>query len=238
MKNNSSLLSFLMMVASFVFAANNLYAAEYWNTNIPIMNGASDVTRDRDIERAQIRVSYDLVISDYREPQRVYHPFFESNGWKHNMSEVYSKFPGQFARPPSEDWSSFRTESVDGVYQIKYGSLWKNSENGSNATVTMTLYGLKGDSMKAHVEVAIGPSLDGSAFIELMQRAQSEPKELLKLASLVGGDPFDIGKVNAEKARTHGEKDEFTSLYKKAADSIRVQISDFSAKHLPHVSVM
>ena len=210
-----------------------LHAADYWTADIPIMAGATNVVRSKDRERATIRASYDILLRDFREPLKFYGRFFESSGWKHHMAEVYEKFPQQFKRPPSQDWSSFAASSAGGSYRIIYGTLWQNKAESINASVKMTLSGITDDRVMAHIDIALGPQIDASPFLELVQRTKDDPKAALRLAEVAGGDPFDIDKVDLARIRSVKAPDELTLMYIKAVDSVLAQIRSFSTTHIP-----
>lgn len=208
-------------------------AAEYWNTDIPTMQGAQKVVKEKDREKASISVSYDIVMNDHKAPLKFYDAFFHSHGWTHHMADVYAQFPKQFKRPPNEDWSSFAARSEKGPYELVFGSMWQNKANGSTATLQMRLSGNTGDAMNAHIEAVIAPEIDGSAFLKLIELTRDDPKALLRLAAVAGGDPFDIETVNIGAVRSITAKDQLTTLYLQAIDSVMAQIGQFAAKNLP-----
>lgn len=208
-------------------------AAGYWDTDIPTMQGAENVVKKKDREKASISASFDVVIEDHKAPLKMYDAFFQSKGWTHHMDEVYAQFPTQFKRPPNEDWSSFAARSENGSYELVFGTMWENKTNGSTATLQMTLSGTTGNAMNAHVDATIAPRVDGSAFLKLIQLTRDDPQALLRLAAIAGGDPFDVEKVNIGAVRSITAKDKLTTLYLEAIDSVMAQIAQFAGKNLP-----
>jgi hypothetical protein len=221
------------LISAMVFAAPLSTAASgYWDTEIPTMQGATGVVREKDRAKASIRLSYELAIEDDKAPLKFYDEFLRSKGWMNQLSEVYEKFPEQFKRPPSEGWSSFAASSEKGSYQLFFASLWQNKSYGANATLRMRLTSLEGNAMKAHLDIVIAPEVDGSAFLKLVELTSNDPKALLRLAAIAGGDPFDIAKVDIRAVRSIAVKDELTQRYLEAIDSVMLQIANFSSKHL------
>lgn len=224
----------LTAIIALIALSFGVQADAYWETEIPVMKEATNVVTAKDRERASIQTSYDILLTDFRDPLKFYGPFLEKSGWKHHMADVYSKFPEQFqSKLPGQEWTSFSAAAEDGSYKIRYGTLWQNSVDGTNATITMTLSGIKDDRLIAHVDVVLAPQIDGSPFLELVQRTKDDPKATLRLAEIAGGDPFDIGEVNLEKIRSVRAPDELTRIYVKAVDSVLAQFKQFSASHIP-----
>lgn len=224
----------LTILIALIALSSGVQAGIYWDMDIPVMEGATNVVDGKDRERASIQTSYDILLTDFREPLRFYGPFLEKSGWKHHMADAYIKFPEQFkSKLPGQDWSSFSAAAYDSSYKILYGTLWQNNVNGTNATITMTLSGIVDDKVVAHIDVVLAPQIDASPFLELVQRTKDDPRAVLQLAQLAGGDPFNIGVVDLDKIRSVGAPNELTRMYVKAVDSVLAQIKQFAASHIP-----
>ena len=202
--------------------------SDYWSMELPVMDGATDVVRNRDANRASFGVSYTIVLTDNEAPLRFYGPFFEERGWEHHLRDTYKRFPNQFQAPPMEKWSGFSTSTTEGVFGISFGAAWQNAKIKSNAAVQMRVTSIDEQRLRAKIDVLVGPALDGSAFIELIQTAQKDPKALLRLAQLAGGDPFKVDQIDLERVRASQTNDPLFVRYIQAVKSIETQIEAFA----------
>ncbi|OOZ40800.1 hypothetical protein BOW53_06170 [Solemya pervernicosa gill symbiont] len=216
-----------------LFSMSHSFAdSDYWKLEIPIMDGGVEVERYSSKQKATIKLRYKLLLDKHTSPVVFYNNFFDSNGWEHHMKDTFNKYPSQFTEPPFEKWSSSSATSKDGEYGIAFSSIWQNKTIGSNATVSMWASNLEGELLDADIEVQVSPDIDASPFLKLVQMVQANPKGLLKLAKVAGGNPFKIDEINIEKVKALETDDDFILNYIEAVDGLVSQIQTFSEKHI------
>lgn len=221
-----------LLILSCLAAA--VHASDYWSLAIPVMDGATNVELDKDRTTASYHLNYDISLSDHKKPIEFYGQFFESNGWVHHMREVYSKFTHQFDSPPMDEWSSTAANSVDEKFVIQFGTLWQNEIIGSDASLMMSVDSLNdADLFVAHIEVTVHPRFNPQGFMEVTQSLTANPKSMLKLAKLVGGDPFQIENFDLNEIDVDKVDDPIIQSYLDSVKAVLVQIEEFAKTHIP-----
>ena len=196
------------------------------------MENAENVISSKDNQTGIHTLSFNIELEKHTAPIEFYNVFFSNNHWVHFRKETYEKFPEMFENDPTIEWSSFAATTEDEKYIIRFSSLWQNKTNNTNANLSMVVDKLKDDYLSARIEIWIGPEIDGSSLLEFFSLAENNPKSLLRLADLAGGDPFSLDEVDFDKIKSHKTDDPFILKYIEAIDLIYKQYSDFVAMHV------
>ena len=224
---------FIYMIAFAITLNTKLsIASQYWDIKIPPMENAENVISSKDNQTGIHTLSFNIVLEKHTDPIKFYNSFFSRNNWVHFMKETYEKFPEQFENEPTVEWSSFAAITEDEKFIIKFGSLWQNKFNNTNANLSMAVDKLKDEFFNARIEIKIGPEIDLSSLIEFANLTKNNPKSLLRLADLAGGDPFSLDEVDFDKIKSYKTDDSLILKYIEAIDLIYKQYSEFVAMHV------
>jgi hypothetical protein len=151
------ILLILLLSASSVLADEN----NYWAIVIPVVEGATNVTRDRDEKFYVISLSYEVVISDTQKIYDFYKEFFEKISWENPMKN----FPRSMNEYQGK-WSSYRSAfNHEGLPESTYASMWKAEDVPAIGTVKLTLTGFKDGKFKAKVKVTLSPDVEGGGQV-------------------------------------------------------------------------
>ena len=166
---------------------------EYWSIKIPTMNGATDVSTKREKRFYTMSLSYDLALRDTDGVYAFYDKFFGSLGWE-DETKTYSKNSNEF----QGKWSSYRSSfNNEGNPESVYASMWKSKAMPAAGTVRLTLTGYNDGVFTGNVVVTIAPQVDTSPLFNLNKLMMGDPKNVFILHKAIGGNPFEIDKVNS-----------------------------------------
>jgi hypothetical protein len=207
-------------------------ATNYWELEIPAMEGAKNIISTKDKITAIHKLTYDIILTAHTDPLPFYNKYFESNGFVHYMKETYEQYP-HIGKSPAEDWSSFTANSATGKFTLTFGSLWENKTYKSNAQVILRIDELKDDKFIGHISVSVIPVIVTPSFHEILLPTQTNPVSLLKLSALVEGNPFQLDEINLNKVKSIESDDPLIIKYKELMQPIIKQFSDFADEHVP-----
>jgi len=217
------ILLILLLSASSVLADEN----NYWAIVIPVVEGATNVTRDRDEKFYVISLSYEVVISDTQKIYDFYKEFFEKISWENpmkNLPRSINEYQGK--------WSSYRSAfNHEGLPESSYASMWKAENVPAIGTVKLTLTGFKDGKFKAKVKVSLSPDVDTSPLFQLQKLMMGDPKNIFILHEATGGNPLEIDKVNPRPSKEHKDN-KMVKEYYELIEQIFKQYQDFGTKYV------
>ena len=217
-----TILIFLLSVSSVIADDNS-----YWAIDIPTVNGAANVSRERNERFYTISTSYEVEINDTEAIYVFYKEFFEKIGWEnpmkgfpHSMNEYQGK------------WSSYRSAfNQEDLPESSYASMWKAKNIPAMGTVNLTLTGFNGGKFNAKVIVSLSPEVDTSPLFQLQTLMMGDPRNIFILHEATGGNPFEIDKVNPRPTKEH-ENNKMVKEYYKLIETIIRQYRDFGEKYV------
>ncbi len=219
----SNIFLIFISICSIAYANN----VNYWEIKLPTLDGATNISTERDERFYGITSSYEIKIKNTKELYSFYNEFFEKMGWQNPMKG--------FRRPTHEQqggWSSYRTTfTPEGHPESSYSSLWKAESIPALGTVILTITGFKDGVFEAKVKVSIAPEVDNTPLHKLQNILTENPKNIFILYEATGGNPFEIDKVNPHPAEKYKDN-EMVKEYYKIIDTIAKQYLDFGAKYV------
>jgi len=213
---------FLMSVLPVIANGN-----DYWAIDIPTVEEAVNVSRERNEIFFTVSTSYEIEINDTEEIYGFYEDFFEKIGWENPMKN--------FSRSRNEHqgkWNSYRSAfNQDNLPESSYASVWKAKKIPAIGTVNLTLTGFKDGKYNAKVSVSLAPEVDTSPLFKLQKLMAGNPRNIFILYEATGGNPFEIDKVNSLPAKGY-ENNEMVKEYYKVVETIIKQYRDFGMKYI------
>lgn len=211
-----------MLSISSAFADNN----NYWATEIPTVDGATNVSRERDDRFYIISSSYEVVVKDTQKIYDFYNEFFEKIGWENPMKK-HSKSMNEY----QGKWNSYRSAfNHEGLPESSYASMWKAKNIPVMGVVNLTLTGFKNGQFSAKVSVSLSPQVDTSPLFQLQKLMMGDPKNIFILHKATGGNPFEIDKVNQQPLKEYKDN-AMVKEYYELIETILNRYREFGAKY-------
>lgn len=215
----------LLLSASSVFAGN----VKYWEITIPTIDGATNVSSERDERFYTISSSHNVEIKDTKEIYNFYNDFFEKLGWE-DPTKKFPKSGNQY----QGKWSSYRSAFNDkGLPESTYASMWKGRNIPAIGVVNLKLTSYKNGKFAATVDVTISPEVDTSPLFQLQELMIGDPKNIFILHKATGGNLFEIDKINPQPSKDYRDN-EMVKEYYALIETIYKQYRDFWAKYVQH----
>ena len=214
----------ILLSASSVIAESN----NYWAIEIPVVEGATNVSRERDSKFFVISSSsYEVVISDTQKIYDFYKNFFETIGWENPMKD----FPRSMNEYQGK-WSSYRSAlNHEGFPESSYSSMWKAENVPAMGTVNLTLTDFKDGKFKAKVKVSLSPNVDTSPLFQLQKLMMGNPKNIFILYEATGGNPLEIDKISPRPLKKYKDN-KMVKEYYELIEKIFIQYQDFGDKYI------
>ena len=217
-----AILMFILSI-SVAFADDN----NYWAIEIPIIDGATNVSQERDERFYIISSSYEVVLKDTQKIYDFYDEYFETLGWKNPMKE-HSKPMNEY----QGKWNSYRSAfNHEGLPESSYASMWKAKNVPAMGVVNMTLTGFQNGQFNAKVSVSLSPEVDTSPLFQLQKLMMGDPKNIFILYEATGGNPFEIDKVNPQPSKEYKDN-AMVKEYYELIETIIKQYTDFGSKYV------
>jgi len=217
------ILIIILLTASSALANNETY----WAVDIPVMQGATNVSVERNEKFYTVSTSYELMISDPEKIYDFYNEFFKKIGWENPMK----KFPRQKNEIQSK-WSSFQSKfNQNGLPESYYGSMWEAQTIPAIGAVNLTLTSYDGEKFKTKVKVSLSPDIDTSSLFQLQSLMTGDPRNIFILHEATGGNPFEIDKINPTPSSEH-KNNKMVMEYYSLVEQIFMQYQDFGTKYI------
>ena len=202
-------------------------AGNYWDIDIPILPGAKNIKKEKDARFFQISVEYEIEVKDSSEIYAFYNTFFEKMGWENPMKK-YRGHSGEF----KGNWSSHQMAfTSEGSPFAAYAGMWKANDIPALGSVNLTMDEYNGDVFGAKLRIVLTPEVDRSPLMKIQQLMTGNPKNIFKLHEAIGGNPFELDKINL--SMNPGFKNEKVVVdFYKSVDEVMNNYADFGKKYV------
>lgn len=212
-----------LLSTSLVFAEDN----KYWETDIPIMAGATNISSNRNERFYVLSTSYEVELAETESLYKFYENFFEKMGWENPMKN----FP-KLGNNIQGSWNSFRTAfNSEDLPESSYASMWKATKLPAVGTVNLTLTNYNEGKFKAKVKVTLSPEVDTSPIFELQNLIMGDPRNIFILHKATGGNPLEFDKVLPVPEQEF-KNDQIVIKYYKLLGNVIEQYREFGSKYV------
>lgn len=213
---------FLLSISTAIADDNN-----YWAIEIPAVEGATNISNERNKRFYIISTTYEVVVSDVATIYDFYNDFFEKMDWENPMkkfSHSKSEFQGK--------WNSYRSAfNQDGLPESSYASMWKAKNIPAMGTVNLTLTSFKDGKFNAKIKASLSPEVDTSPLFQLQKLMVEDPRNIFILHEATGGNPFEFDKVSPQPSKEY-KNNEMVKDYYKLMEEIFKKFQDFGEKYV------
>ena len=198
----------------------------YWDYDIPIYDGARNISIEKDKKFCIYSVIYELKIEDTSRLLSLYSEFFQKKGW----SNPLKKFSHNDNLPLKWNGINFNWNS-HGLPEFVYSSLWDAQDMPVHGVVRVTLTGISDGIFDAKVLIHMSPEIDMSPIYEYQKKISEDPQSIFLLHEAVKGNPFLIESFE-NKHRPKHIKNKIIKEYYFAVDKILARYKEFYLKHI------
>ena len=218
----------VILIMLFSFSSAIAGDNNYWAIKLPVINGATNISHEKDENLYIKRLTYNLSVKDTQIIYDFYDKFFSDIGWenpmkKHSMSKM-NTIKGK--------WASYRSAySEEGEPFTIYASMWKSENIPAVGQASLKLTGFKEGVFDAEISVAVSPEIDSSPLFKLQNIMMADPMNIFILHDAVKGNPFEIDKIKLSPSGKHKDN-EVVKNYYEMVNVILDQYREFGAKHV------
>lgn len=212
-----------------LFLTNTTQASEkdYWSTELPVIEGASDIEKQNTKEFYLLQKSYNLEVSNIDQVYDFYESFFNSINYKNPFAG--KDFPKTFAKP--KKWtSSAISYKESGAPVLNYASTWHSADKNFMGAVRLVLEDYKEPGIyDASITVQISPKVQTASLFELNNLLMESPENIFLLYDELGSDPSEILEVDMSKRDSDSQ---LVQRYFKIVDKIINEYQEFAEEHI------
>ena len=200
----------------------------YWHLAIPIMEGAENISATRNETFVTVTTDYQIQLSDLASIYAFYNNYFEPLGWQNPLQDSVRMQLEQDELVLMGGWNGQRVEMTqDGKPELIYTAVWAAKDVPAIATLMVTVAAYVDDVFAAQVKLSLSPRLETQALFGLQQLVLKDPKNLFKLYEAVGGDPFELDKLQLQALDEKGRTDPLIAEYLSIVDAILAEFKHF-----------
>ncbi len=189
---------FLSLSFSTLAYAENI--KRYWNIEIPVMKGATNISEEKNPRFSRINKTYDLILTDPIEVSQFYDKFFESNGWVNwakGVSEVLNA--GNDSNLFIRGWSSYYFNvNSDGTPEAIFQLMWNSKKVPEFANLRLELNDYSKGKFRAKIKISIVPKINFEDYTCKIKELFNEPQNFFILSRAVKGDPTKFENIDLE----------------------------------------
>ncbi len=157
----------------------------YFDMQIPVMEGAENIKRERNETFFTNSVEYDLKVKDIDEVYDFYDAFFKEQGWK----------PAWQGHPLKKNWSGYRSYfSID--KEPKYSTtatfFKENLPVNGGLNVTLTDFDSNNELFEAEIEILLFPNIEFKDHFQFAQNFSDDVKNWFVIGKILGPNPIDL----------------------------------------------
>ena len=222
----------------------------YKDMDIPIMDGATDITDEWNEDFYTRKLSYKIKIEDDKTVLKFYTKYFKGNGWQ-NFFDNWPKVPNHPVFSELK-WGGTSYRIVPGKTKMQYGTSWTWKSPPVNAMLSLTYsdYNESINTFESLITITISPSLDIHESAENKYRDQSmdlhdliekNPKNIFILDKGLGHifdekGQMDFLKFNPQSVPTEFKDKEIIKGYIKMIEDLKASYKDFGKKYFPETT--
>lgn len=199
----------------------------YWEMDVPVMDRAQDVLRERNVDFFSSKTVYAVEIDSVNELFDFYRHFFVKLGWKESFETG-----GGSSIQNQRGWASCTLRhNKQGLPELEYSNMWEAKTMPATAVVRLTVCDVNIERLVSKVVVGISPDVDTSAFGELNDLVFNDPRKLFILNKASEGNPWEIETVRRHPKKGY-EHYEIVKQYYAIYGDILVKCRQFGKKYL------
>ena len=218
----------VILIMFFSFSSAIASENNYWAINLPVINGATNISHEKDEKLYIKRLTYNLPVKDTQIIYDFYDKFFSDIGWenpmkKHSTSKM-NNIQGK--------WSSYRSAyNEEGKPFTIYASMWKSENTPAVGQASLKLIGFKEGIFDAEISIAVSPEIDSSPLFKLQNIMMANPVNIFILYDAVKGNPFEIDKIKLSPSGKYKDH-EVVKNYYELVNKILNQYREFGTKYV------
>lgn len=216
-----------LMVLAFILIGTNAYADEstYMDMDIPVMEGARDVSLEKNDKFYTRAVSYKLTLEDIDTVHHFYDAYFIQQGW-HDVMKNFSK-------KRDNKWSGVSAHiDLEGNPIFSAASTWQKKRLPVNAAVNIVIDQYQDKKFEANISVTLGPAIVLEEMFRITGKITKDPKTIFILREALGKNPYDISSIDWAAIPAQYSDDPLIIEYKKIGDAMTEKYKEFGAQYV------
>lgn len=202
-------------------------AESYLDMKIPVMDGAKNVSEERNDEFYMKTISYDLTFEDTQSIFHFYDHFFREQGWK-NFMEGHPQV--------KHTWSSRASRfDLDGKPIFAVSTMWQLDGTPVNGSVNVTVKEYNEPNFLGEIQLSVSPDMTNAMMSNdslNLSGLLDKPKDIFIMHRAFGDNPMQLENVDFSKVPEELKNDPVIVEYKKHIDAWHDLYEDYGAQYI------
>ncbi len=213
----------VIFISVFVSSVSNAQDTIYLDLELPIMEGAQNISHEKSEFYHSISLSYNLDLDDIDIVYDFYEQFFKALGWKDYMGN----------HPFVKKWGGY-SANINPDSGAKYATSagWVLEHAPVAAILNLTVNNYTGDKFQSKVNLTISPELSQNALMKFTALF-SDPRNIFILQKAIGNEPFDfMNNYDASNIPKEFKNEKIIMEYQKMRNESIDEYKDFAEQYV------